>query len=497
MRARIRSHRSRFHLTTPALTIIAVLSILALLLGACGAQATATPVPTEAPAATTAPAGTEAPAATEAPTATPAPTEAPAATEAPSPTAAPATAAAVGEKITISVAGWGPGEETFKPSWQRYKEAFEKQNPNIEIKLVGIPYENLRSQLIAQANAGDPPDIAQIDSAIDLELGAAGYLEPLDNVLSADFIKSLVPALVENSKYDGKLYAVPESPVPYILFSNLDLRKAAGLTKAPETVAEFKEQARAIAKLGKDAKGNKIWGFSPDTKAWIVGAYDFLPWFYNFGAMEGDSSGKPAFNSAEAVAALSFYKELADEGVLGPPGSDIREMRNLFALGQLGFYIDNPGGRGIIRDQSGMGKDFDSHYEALTFPKEKLDQGYSIYYAHSLVLFKASKHKAEAAKFLEFVTSDPETTKAYFTDTGQLPPTSAAAQDSAYTSDPFVKTVLTQAQYTKRPFALWPAQQNELSDALANAVQAVVTAHADPQKALDETNAKALEVIGQ
>jgi ABC-type glycerol-3-phosphate transport system substrate-binding protein len=44
------------------------------------------------------------------------------------------------QKVNISIAGWGPGEETFKPSWALFKQAFEAQNPNITLELIGIPY---------------------------------------------------------------------------------------------------------------------------------------------------------------------------------------------------------------------------------------------------------------------------------------------------------------------------------------------------------------------
>lgn len=398
------------------------------------------------------------------------------------------------EKVTITLAGWGPGEETFKAPWAMIKEAFEKKYPNISLKLEGIPYENLREQLVIRSTTGVPPDIAQIDSAIDLELAAMGVLTPLDDLISAKLKGDLVPALLENSKYQGKLYAIPQSPVPYILYLNTILREKAGFKDAPKTVEELEEQARGIAKLGTDEKGNKIWGFSPDTARWVVATYDFLPWFYNFGATEFDREGKVAINSAEAVAALSWYQKLAKEGILGPPGSDVREMRNFFSKDILGFYIDNPGGRGIIRDQSGLGKEFDTHYEISTFPTKALPEPWGIYYAHSFVVFKQSKYKEAAMKFLEFAVSDPETTKKYYQMTGMMPPTLSNQKDPVY-SDLFATTVLKQAQYVKRPFGLRPDKHGELVDLMAVAIQRVVVALDDPKEALDEAAKKMRAVL--
>jgi len=402
----------------------------------------------------------------------------------------------VPEKVTISIAGWGPGEETFKPSWAMFKQAFEAEYPEITLNLIGIPYENLRQQLIVQAQSGTAPDLAQIDSAIDLELAALGFLQPLDNLLTAEVKGQIIPALLDASKYDGKIYAVPQSPVPYVLYCSTFLGNKAGVRKRPETVDELTKQATAIAGLGTDAKGNRIWGFSPDTARWIVGCYDFLPWFYNFGADEFDANGKVAVNSKNAVSALQWYKDLTEAGVLGPPGSDVREMRNLFSKDQLGFYIDNPGGRGIIRDQSGMGVDFDSHYEITVFPKKNRPEHWSIYYAHTFVMFKQTKYPDAAAKFLNFYVMNSDIQKKYYNDTGQLPPTMAAMTDSAY-ADPFSKTVMTQAGNVKRPFGLRPDKHGELVDILAVAVQEVVVGGKDPQVALNEAAAQMRQLLGE
>ena len=400
------------------------------------------------------------------------------------------------DKVTISLAGWGPGEETFKPSWAMFKEAFENEHPDITLDLIGIPYENLRQQLIVQAQAGTAPDLAQVDSAIDLELAALGFLQPLDSLLEKEVKDRIIGSLLEASKYNGKIYAVPQSPVPYVLYNSTYLAEKAGITKRPETIEELTQQATAIAGLGTDENGNRIWGISPDTARWIVGAYDFLPFFYNFGADEFDANGKVAINSKNAVEALAWYKELTEAGVLGPPGSDVREMRNLFSKDQLGFYVDNPGGRGIIRDQSGLGVDFDKHYEISVFPTKNRPENWSIYYAHTFVMFKQTKHPEAAAKFLNFYIKNADIQKTYYKDTGQLPPTNAALTDPAY-GDSFSKTVMEQAGNVKRPFGLRPDKHGELVDIFAVAVQSAVVGGVDPKAALDDAAQQMRELLGE
>ena len=401
------------------------------------------------------------------------------------------------QKTTISLAGWGPGEETFKPSWAMFKQAFEAQNPNITLELIGIPYENLRDQLVVRAQSGTSPDLAQIDSAIDLEMAALGYLNPLDDLLTPATKSSVMKSLLDASMYKGKIYALPQSPVAYVLYCNTDLARKAGFTKPPATIDELTAQATAISKLGTDAKGNKVWGFSPDTFRWLVATYDFLPFFYNFGGMEFDDQGKVTINSSAGVATLAWYQQLTKSGVLGPAGSDVREMRNLFSKGDIGFYVDNPGGRGIIRDQSGMGKDFDKYYTITTFPTKASSKHLGLYYAHSLVMFNQTKNASAAARFLNFYVSNTDTQKKYYQSTGQLPATNAALTDPAY-ADSFSKTVLAQAANVIRPLGTGrPDKHGQLADIVAVAIQSVVVGGADPKAALDKAASDITDLLSQ
>jgi ABC-type glycerol-3-phosphate transport system substrate-binding protein len=401
------------------------------------------------------------------------------------------------QKVNISIAGWGPGEETFKPSWNMFKQAFEAQNPNITLELIGIPYENLRDQLIVRAQSGTAPDLAQIDSAMDLEFAALGYLKPLDDLLTPQTKASVMKALLDASMYKGQIYALPQSPVAYVLYCNTDLAKKAGFTKPPATIDELTRQATAIAKLGKDAKGNKVWGFSPDTARWLVATYDFLPFFYNFGGREFDDQGNVTINSDAGVATLAWYQKLVKAGVLGPAGSDVREMRNLFSKGDIGFYVDNPGGRGIIRDQSGMGKDFDKYYTISVFPSKASGTHYGLYYAHSMVMFDQTKNADAAAKFLNFYVANTPTQKQYYQSTGQLPATNAALTDPAY-NDSFSKTVLAQAANVIRPLGKdRPDKHGPMADIVAVAIQSVVVGGEDPKAALDKAAKDITDLLAQ
>ncbi len=416
-------------------------------------------------------------------------------TATPAPTTAPPPTAAV--KTTIRLAGFGPGEAAFQPIWNDIKATYEKLHPDITIELEGIAYENLQTQLIVEATGGTAPDIAQVDSLIDLKLAALGIAAPLEGLMSPTFKADLDPSLLENSSLNGHVYAIPQSGVPHILWENLDLAKQAGLDpQAPiKTWDDFEAAARAIAKLGKDAKGNQIYGFCVNNGGGLasLSAFQAFPVFASFGSEWFDADGKVNLSTPEAIAALTWLQKMAQDGVI-LKGVDIRDNRTLFAQGRCGFQEDNTGAVGIYRDLSGMGKDFDSHWRLVAWPAKKGDKGVGIYYAHTLVVFQQSKVKQQAVDFIQWLLTDKDMNGRYFDATGALPPTKSLL--STYNTD-YAKTIALQETSWKRPAPKYPDKLDEILSFISIAQIDAMVQGKDPATSLKsaETNVKTL--LGQ
>lgn len=404
------------------------------------------------------------------------------------------------EKVKISLAGWGPGEAQFQPVWDEIVAKYEELNPNIEIELIGLAYENLRTQLIVQTTAGTAPDIAQVDSLLDLEFAELGALTPLDDLMSDEFKADIIPSLLENSTLNGQIYAIPQSPVPHILYQNVVLAEQAGLdpTAAIATFDELAAAASALGGLGQDADGNPIWGWTIDTSWPTVIALQTYPIFRGFGCDWFDSEGLVTLDAPECVAALTWFKGLVDQGIVGPPGVDIRETRSTFGKSLAGFQVDNTGATGIYRDLSGMGEEFDSHWRYVVWPGATEDSGVGVYYVHSFVVFEQSQHKEEAVKFLEWLLTDPEMYGKYFAAVGAPPPTVSLLEgDPTYYDNPKVKTIQAQMDSWARPAPMYPSKFNEISNFIGYALSQSVIQGVDPQQALDSAAANLRTMLGQ
>jgi multiple sugar transport system substrate-binding protein len=402
-------------------------------------------------------------------------------------------------KIKISLAGWGPGEAQFQPVWEEIKSTYEALNPNIEIELIGLAYENLRSQLIVQSTAGTAPDIAQVDSIYDLEFAELGALTPLDDLMSAEFKADIIPSLLENSTLNGKVYAIPQSPVPHILWQNTVLSEQAGLdpNATIPTLDDLAAAAQTIRGLGQDAEGNPIWGWSIDTSWPLIVAIQTYPILRGYGCDWFDSEGQVTLDAPECVEALTWFKGLVDEGVVGPPGVDIRETRSTFGRELSGFQVDNTGAVGIYRDLSGKGEEYDSHWRLVDWPGKTAGSGVGVYYVHSFVVFEQSKHKEEAVKFLEWFLTNPEMYGKYFDAVGAPPPTSSLLDGDPKYATPYVQTIKTQMDSWARPAPMYPGKFNEISNFVGYAISEAVVQGVDPQTALADAAANLKLMLGQ
>jgi multiple sugar transport system substrate-binding protein len=401
-------------------------------------------------------------------------------------------------KKKISVAGWGPGEVQFQPVWNEIKTTYEANNPDIEIELIGLAYENLRTQLVVQAMAGNAPCIGQVDSVYDLDLASLGALAPLDDLMSAEFKKDIIPSLLQNSIYDGKVYAIPQSPVPHILWQNVVLAEKAGLDPAAEikTFDDLAAAARKIKALGQDQAGNPIWGWSIDTKWPLIVALQTFPIFRGFGCNWFDAEGKVTIDTPECVEAMTWFKGLVDEGVVGPPGVDIRETRSTFGKELSGFQVDNTGSKGIYRDLSGLGEAYDSHWRLVKWPGKTADSGVGVYYVHSFVVFQQCPYQQEAVQFIEWLLSDKEMYGKYFDSLGAPPPTQSLLNSDPKYATPYIQTIKAQMESWERIAPMYPGKFAEITNFVGNGISKCVLGQ-DPKAALDEIAQNLRTMLGQ
>ncbi len=125
----------------------------------------------------------------------------------------------------------GPGQQF----WKDAIAAFEKDNPNVTIKMQSIQNEDMDGKLQTSLNAGDPPDIfLQRGGGKMAAMVQAGQLMDLTGKITGEAKDNISEGSFKAETYQDKVWAMPLSVLPGGIFYSKDLYDAAGVTDDPD-----------------------------------------------------------------------------------------------------------------------------------------------------------------------------------------------------------------------------------------------------------------------
>ncbi|GGJ47371.1 extracellular solute-binding protein [Deinococcus roseus] len=361
---------------------------------------------------------------------------------------------------------------------------FEKKNPDIDVVAQQIPYTEFRQKMLTSVAGETGPDLARIDIIWTPEFAQLGALEKVDDMPGFKGLKSQVfPGPLSTNVYDGGYYGVPLDTNTQVLIWNPEMLKAAGISKPPTTMAQFKTTLEKLQK--KD--GNKItqYGFAvPGPYNWFL-----LPWIWSNGGEITDPKVTKAtgyLNSPKTVAAVQTLVDWYKAGLISPSiaGSGLGSWEGMGA-GKYAGSQDGPWAFPSLQAQ----------YPKLSVTHSPFPSGaggsVSVVGGENIVLFKSSKNKAAAWKFLRYLLSkDAQITMA---TTGQIPVLKSLVNDPYIKGHPYYGVYLKQLSKAKaRP--PHPAY-TKMEDLIQGQFQEIFSGKKTVQAALDEAAQKVDAVL--
>lgn len=318
--------------------------------------------------------------------------------ESPQTEAAKTTAAAeVTEPVTIKFANYALLEQGYEEFWKGVKTDFEAKNPNIKIEWVTAPYGEVVNQVINMAGGGDKVDMIFGEIGWVPGLADAGLTVPVDEILPADYLADFYPAILDSFNIDGKPYGLPMYVSPYVLYYNKDLFKQAGLDPdlPPKTYDEMLTYAEKLSKL-KDFNGNQVYAFGQTTASVPVSGSSINGMIFNFGGTLLADDGTLSIDNQGFKDTFTMLKTLDQKGY-NPQNAKLKDLRNLFALGQLAMYYDQSWGFNGIQAINPDAKEFTASAKPLSGGAGK---GESILQAHCLMYADNGDARKEACSKL-------------------------------------------------------------------------------------------------
>jgi multiple sugar transport system substrate-binding protein len=301
---------------------------------------------------------------------------------------------------TISYSFWGSFEEWGL--WKRVAESFEKNNPDVRIKINYIP-DNYDDKIRLLLAADSAPDVMMIQDEPFPAYASYGKFEDLTDWTQSsdcpiDWNKGFWPTVPESFKYKGRVMGAPICGGGVLVVYNRKMFREMGVAE-PKDDWTFDDFIKTAQQLTRDADGDgdmDTYGFTFPT--WIY----FLPWTWGVGAdyLNADHTDW-AFTGPEAVAAVRLYQDLRFKYHICPSIAEVPntlQENAMFMTGRIGMTVGGP-----WNCLPFMAADVD--FDVAHIPYGPTGKRNTRVTWDALCVFNKSAHKPEAIRFVKYCLS--------------------------------------------------------------------------------------------
>ncbi len=303
-------------------------------------------------------------------------------------------------------------------------DAFEQENPNIDIKHEIVPGSRLEDTLMARISANQTPDIFLLEQNWGLRYYESDLLgrvpTPYVEILENDFFEKPIRTV----RYpDGNYYGMPISTDTVGIFGNRDMFDEVGLLSVPDTFDQLEEFAKKLTK--KDSNGNLVQsGYTP----WVVSQHMSWPFYWSAGGIWSGFEG--TVDDLLSDAAVRAY----DYAFTKPFQEWETASVDFFSDGVEGFRGNKVAmtftGPWELETLRGLGINY------FVGPPLKDKERYSVQGGWNLHVSSNSVEKDEAWQLISYLTSDPESDIMYVEEGLRLPRLKATPEKVDYNELP-------------------------------------------------------------
>jgi len=218
-------------------------------------------------------------------------------------------------------------------------DAWNSDNPDIQIKLTQGTWDNVHDQLVTQFQGGTAPDIIHDESSDIMGFAAQGYLADIGKHLSTETKDAVSEDVWKTvTTKDGKIVAAPTLLQTYVVFANTDAFAAAGVDVPKGDQLSWDDLRTAAKGLTKDGKFGVGWGLKQPTAAIMNTALGYDGSFFDIGDGGKDTIhvGDNEVAVPEHIHAMAFEDKSMDPVSLTQSGTDVLPG---FLGGKYAMYV--------------------------------------------------------------------------------------------------------------------------------------------------------------
>ncbi len=404
------------------------------------------------------------------------------------------------KKVEISYMSWGNIDwHTQAMAVRGYH--FNKEHPDVKVKLIVIPWFNYYDKLFTMVAAGTPPDTASIETSLIGKFISTRSIISISQFMEKDTTLDWDDYMGhEEVTYDGKVYGLPAGRNYQCWVYNADLFKEAGIPSPYEIQKQGNwDQEKFIeiaGKMTKDIDGDGI----PDQYGYSYPSgllrWAFYPLVWMNGGKAFDKLQYPTkclLNSPEAKKALQYVVDMVQKyKITPPPQMEASKIGVQFQTGKIAIRDFNLAGSAWAM----FGKWYDFDWN-LVLPARGEKGLYTWAEVCPEVIFAQSKDKKLAYELIKSLTSLPTYYRMLEHQTKWIP------ARKSYMQDPRFKEAYSHLnldvdwdlieKYGR--FAPKPANPLQIETVLANQIDLAMRGKKTAEQACEDMTAKINEIL--
>jgi multiple sugar transport system substrate-binding protein len=379
------------------------------------------------------------------------------------------------QKVTITFGNFSAGSDN-EATLAAMKAAFEKANPDIEVKLHSTGYGEYFRLLQTQIAGGTAPDCYELNYENFVAFAAKNALVdlgPLAKTTGVSFSGYDANAL-DAFKYNGKQFGVPGSYSVVLLFYNKDLFDQAKIPYPNDdwTWNDVIEAGKKIRALGDD-----IFGIYQPVQFWEF--YKTIA--QNGGSLFNGDQTKFTVNSPENIEALQYMVDKVIKHNIQPTEAQKSGQGDwdIFAAGKVGMIVTGNWAFTFMKDAAKC------RWDVAVEPGNT--QKGCHFFSNGYVINESSKKQEAALRWITWLSSSQESSMLRVEAGWETPPVSDESVINAYVAQrppENRKAVFDSLKYLVTPPVI--EQFNEMAAIVDLQLEKAREGEKTPQQALDD-----------
>lgn len=372
---------------------------------------------------------------------------------------------------------WTLQMNDFAPYINGVINEFEKENPEIKIKWVDVPFSEGEKRTLASVLSDNPPDLVNLNPDFSATLAHKGALYEIPQEQTTQFNKEILNSL----KYNEKIYSIPWYATSAITIYNKEILNKAGIP-IPKNYSQIAQYASIVK-----AK---------------TSAYIFLPNITENDTMlkilnKYGTASSSLINSEKSADVFDMFKYLYSNNLIPKETvtMTLQESLEKYMSGNIMLITAGANFLNMIKENA------PSTYSKTDIAPQITGQlGQNDFSLMNFVIPLRAKHKSEALKFALFLTNEKNQLELAKL-TNVLAVNEKTLQNEFYTkyepNDLMSKARVISAKQLNKIQPSYKTQkgQKEINNIVNSAVQEILLEKASTQEILEKTakNCKAIE----